>query len=96
MRRRRVLASKPRGDWLALAGEHREGAFVNAAEGLMPDEALERFDAKRELPARKRALRPETPVAQVREIVRQEVLRPIDEAQVFTAAAFQCGLRQAT
>src|SRR5437667_5165964 len=41
-------SSQPRIDGLAFEGEHAEHALVDAIEGLLADEALERFDAERE------------------------------------------------
>src|SRR5262245_31009237 len=63
----------------ALERQHAERAFVDAAQRLAPHEALEPFDAERELAQRQRALARETAGAQPFQVLRQRVLRPVDD-----------------
>ena len=56
--------SEPRVDRLALEREDAEDALVDAAERLAAHEALERFDAERELAQRERSLRREPALTQ--------------------------------
>jgi hypothetical protein len=48
----------PRIHWFAVHGQDREDAFVDAPQGLAPDEALECLDAERQLRQGERALVP--------------------------------------
>ena len=68
---KRVRAARPKAeiDGFALDGKHAEDAFVDSAERLTADEALERFDLERELSEGECSLAPEHSLAQALEIL---------------------------
>src|SRR5262245_18539986 len=86
---------QPRIDGFALQREHAEGAFMHAAQRLAPDEALQPLDAERELAQRERELAAEPALPQALDMLRHRVVRPVDDAQIFEAAALQRRLHQA-
>ena len=94
--REQVDLLQPRIDRLALQREDAEHALVNASERLSLDEALESFDAQRELAQRQRSLPRQAAFAQPLEVLGQRVLRPVDDPQILAAAALDRRLQQAT
>src|SRR5215207_4348940 len=79
--------SEARVDRLALQGEDREGAFVDAVERLSPGEPLQALDAEPELAHGERALAAEVARAQPLELAGVEVLGAVDDPQVLGPAA---------
>src|SRR3984893_3869899 len=79
---------------LAFQGEDAEDALVDAAQRLAADEALQAFDAERELPQRQRALHAEAARAQPVEVRQHRVLRAVDDPQVLRPPALHGRLHQ--
>src|SRR3954470_4099828 len=78
--------SEPRVHRLRFEGQYREHALMDSIQGLTTNEALERFDAQRELAGSERALAAQAARAQARELGWRVVLRAIDDPQVLAPA----------
>ena len=65
-----------------------------ATKRFLPDESLQGFDAKSEFTECQGTLGGNRTTAQTLQVLGQQVFRPIDNSQVFRAAAFDRGLRQ--
>src|SRR6188508_1805139 len=87
--------SETRVDRLALERQDAEDALVDASQRLASREALEPFDAERELAGGERPLRREAARAQPGEVLGQVVLRAVDDPEVLAAADLQRRLHQA-
>src|SRR5688500_19483266 len=81
-------------DGLALQREHGERTLVHAPQRLLAREALQRFDAERELAQRQRPLCPEPARAEALDVRRRGVLRTVNDAQVLAPPAFDGGLHE--
>jgi len=58
------------------------------------NEALKPFDTQRELAQRERALTGQATIPKPREVPRQRVLGAVDDAEVLSASALDCGLQE--
>src|SRR6266511_1944875 len=81
--------SQARVDRLAFQGEQGKDAFVDAARRLALDEALQGLDTQRKFPRGQRTLVAQTALAQPVEVLRQRVVRTVDDAQVLAAPTLQ-------
>jgi hypothetical protein len=68
---------------------------VDAAEGLAADEPLQGLEAEGEFAPGQRALGAQAAGAQALEVRGEQVLRAVDQTEVFGAAALDRGLNQA-
>jgi hypothetical protein len=68
---------------------------VDAAEGLLPHEPVEAFDAQGELAQGERALDAETARTETADVLREGVLEAVDDAQLVGAAALDRRLGEA-
>src|ERR1035437_9153214 len=83
---------QPRVARLALKGENRKGALVDATQRLVADESLQTFDPQGELASSEAALAGEVSRAQALEVLGQGVFRAVDDPQILGAAALDGGL----
>src|SRR5262249_22214791 len=91
-----VLDLQPRINGLALEREHAEHAFVDPPERFALNESLQSLDSERKLAKRKRPLAGQPPLAKASQVLRQRVLRAIDDPEVLASTAFHGGLEQAS
>ena len=88
------LAAIPLEPWidgLAFKSQHSEDALVGATQGFFADEALQRLDAQCKLSTGQRAFRSQAASAEPLEILWQQVLGTVDDAQVLRPTAFTAG-----
>lgn len=76
-----------RGSTGSLSSASTAKTHVDTAQRFAPDEAAERFDAQGEFAEGEATLGAEAALAQPVEMVRQGVVRPVDDAQILRAAA---------
>src|SRR5580693_9519598 len=81
-------------DRLAFKRENTECALMYATKRFLPGESHQCFDAKSKFTECQGTLGGNRPTAHTLQVLGQQVFRPIDNSQVFRAAAFDCGLRQ--
>ena len=72
-------------DRFAFQGQDAEDAFVDAAQGFVADEAVEGFEAERELAQCQRAFGAEAALAESLQVLGPGVFRAVDDAQVLAA-----------
>src|SRR5215467_9992354 len=87
-----VAGSQPRVDRLGLQRENRENALVHPPQRLAAGDPVEGFQAEGVLAQGQRALVCQSALAQPGQVRRLGVVRPVDDAQVLTAAHLQARL----
>src|SRR5215469_12040426 len=86
------LRSQPWVDRLGLQRENREDALVHPPQRLAAGDPVEGFQAESVLTQRQRALVCQSALAQPGQVRRLGVVRPVDDAQVLTAAHLKARL----
>jgi CheY-like chemotaxis protein len=83
----RWVLSEPRIDRLTLPRKYTEDTFVNPAQGFSLDKSVKCLDAQCEFAQSQRTLCAETSGAKPLKMLRCRVLRPVNDAQVFSSPA---------
>ncbi len=78
-------------DGLAFKRENTEDTFMYPTKRFLPDESLQCFDSKSEFTECQGTLGGNRTTAQTLQVLGQQVFRPIDNSQVFRAAADRRG-----
>lgn len=88
--------SQTRVDGLAFHCEDTEYAFVDAMQRFSRNESFECFDTEGEFASSEGPLLAHATVAKTLEVVRREVIGPIDDAQVLRSPTFDSRLDEPT
>lgn len=84
-------SSQPWINGLTLQRQRAEHAFMHATQRLARKETIERFETERKLAHRQRAFGVEAALAQSHQMLRQVVIRAVDDAQIVLIAALTAG-----
>lgn len=88
-----IMSRAARIHGFALQRQNTKDAFMRPAQRFFADEPLQRLNPEREFTAGERPLRANSPGTPPFEILRQQILGTIDDAQVFWPSALDRRLR---